>query len=163
MVDFQDNPCGEVSRKECHLLPGKLHRAVMVVLKNKDDQILLAQRAKGKLWEGVWDGTCATHVYPQETNEHAVARALKNELGLNDLTLKYKGKFLYQARWGKVEVEYEVCHLFLGTIDSQPTPNAKEIISLKWMSQKKRLGEVGKNQNLFTPWFLISLKELFPK
>lgn len=150
LVDPKDNPQGKASREECHQLPGKLHRAVMVTLKNGENQILLAQRAKGKLWEGVWDGTCATHVFPDETPKQAARRALEKELNLRNVALEYRGKFLYRARWKEERVEHEVCHLFLGEIAEQPRANPKEVVKTKWVGQSDQL----------TPWFLKALKFL---
>lgn len=160
VVDSQDRPQGEASRQVCHRFPGKLHRAILVILRNKKDQILLAQRAKGKLWGGVCDGTVATHVYPSETSEDSSRRALRKELNLENLRLEYRGKFLYRARWGKEGIEHEVCHLYLGESDESVTVNQNEITDLEWIDQKELMMRVKKNKKVFTPWLLVALSKL---
>lgn len=162
LVDTEDNEVGVAPRQDCHRFPGKLHRAIMVVLKNKDGKILLAKRAKDKLWGGVWDGTIATHVYHGETPEDSSYRALKKELNLENLKLQNQGKFLYQARWGKEGIEHEVCHLFLGKLNTQKVAaNPKEITGLKWVSRSELREKIQKEKESLSPWFLMALQQDF--
>ena len=161
MVDRQDKQIGTAEREECHKLPGKLHRAIMMVVKNKQSfssnkkgEILLARRSENKpLWPGVWDGTIATHVFPGETPEQAARRGLKKELGVSNLSLNNLGNFIYKAKWGNDGVEYEFCHLFLAEAE-ETVPNPEEITETAWVSKDELT-----NYSL-TPWFIESLRFL---
>lgn len=153
LVDRQDKQIGTAEREECHKLPGKLHRAIMVTLKNKKGEILLAKRADKKLFAGLWDGTIATHVFPGETPEQAARRGLKKELGVSNLSLNNLGNFIYKAKWGKNGVEHEYCHIFSGEAN-EIISNSEEISKTVWVTKDELT-----NYSL-TPWFLEALKFL---
>lgn len=154
LVDRKDKKVGIASRKECHHLPGKLHRAIMVVVENEKGQILLARRSKSKrLWPGIWDGTIATHVFFGETIEEAAKRALKKELGLDNLLLTYLGHFIYRAKWDEDGVEYEYCHAFL-TKTREVVLNPEEVSEVAWTSWGKL------TSYSLTSWFFKALKLL---
>ncbi len=154
LVDKEDKEIGFAEREECHKIPGKLHRAILVIVKNDEGQILLARRSLQKtLWPGVWDGTVATHVFPQEKVTEAAARALKMELGIEKISLKHLAHFLYQARWGKEGIEDEFCHLFEAKAN-KVLPQKDEISEIAWV-KKEDLN----NYNV-SPWFLEALKFL---
>lgn len=151
LVDRKDKKVGIASREECHGFPGRLHRAIMVVVKNEKGQILLAKRSKSKrLWTGIWDGTIATHVFPGETKEEAAKRALKKELGLDNLLPTYLGHFIYRAKWDDDGVECEYCHVFL-TKTKEVILNPEEASEVVWVSEERLT-----NYSL-TPWFLKAL------
>lgn len=160
MVNEQDREIGTASREECHKAPGKLHRAILVVVKNKQSfssnkkgKILLARRSENKpLWLGVWDGTIATHVFPGETPEQAARRGLKKELGVSNLSLNNLGNFIYKAKWNNGE-EYEYCHVF--SVEAEEVnPNRNEISEIAWVGKDELT-----NYSL-TPWFLKALEFL---
>lgn len=153
LVDEKDKQIGTASREECHRFPGKLHRAILVVVKNKKGEILLAKRDKRKLFGGLWDGTIATHVLVGETPEQAARRALEKELGVSNLSLNNLGNFIYKAKWGKNGVEDEFCHLFSAEAE-EVIPNLKEISETTWVTKDELT-----NYSL-TPWFLEALKFL---
>jgi len=160
LVDENDRLVGQAERKICHQFPGKLHRAILVVVFDQRGQILLAKRVKGKLWQGIWDGTVATHIFPKESPQQAAKRALSSELGINHLTLKPHHFFVYQAKWKDKGVENEVCHLFTVKVNQPIQANKKEVTTLKWTHPKDLRKEIKKNPADFSPWFLEALKRL---
>lgn len=160
LVDRNDRVVGQRSREEAHQPPGKLHRAVLVVVFNPQGRILLARRGKGKLWEGIWDGTVATHVYPEETPEKTGQRGLLKELGLKNQSLKKHGFFVYRAECDDIGVEYEVCHLFSAETKDSIKANKKEISALRWITKKDLEKEIKKNPSPFSPWLVEALKRI---
>lgn len=160
LVDKNDRVLGQATRKACHQFPGKLHRAVLVLIKDKKERILLAKRGENRLWQGVWDGTVATHVYPEEKPETAAKRGVFKELGLNSLPLKKQGVFVYKARWKSKSIEYEVCHLFSARSEGEVKANKKEIAGLRWTGKEELEKQIKKSPLLFSPWFLKALKLL---
>lgn len=66
-VDEADNVVGSASKYDVHKFNarqprGILHRAFSVFLFNKDDKLLLQQRASGKItFPNVWTNTCCSH------------------------------------------------------------------------------------------------------
>lgn len=67
LVDNRDNITGSRSKYDAHRFnrtqpQGLLHRAFSVFLFNKDNQLLLQQRARSKItFPGVWTNTCCSH------------------------------------------------------------------------------------------------------
>ncbi|MCL4382456.1 MAG: NUDIX domain-containing protein [Patescibacteria group bacterium] len=152
LVDKEDKEVGFAEREETHKIPGKLHRAILVIVKNDRGQILLARRSLEKtLWPGIWDGTVATHVFPREKVTEAAARALKQELGIEKIPLKYLAHFIYQTKWGEEGVEYEFCHL-LEAKSNVAFPQKKEISEIAWVKKEDL------NNYRVSPWFLEALK-----
>lgn len=67
LVDEQDSIIGSANKYKSHKFTaeqpqGLLHRAFSVFLFNKDNKLLLQQRALSKItFPGVWTNTCCSH------------------------------------------------------------------------------------------------------
>lgn len=66
VLDYNDTPVGAGTKKVCHIMDnineGLLHRAFSVFLFNKDNKLLLQQRADEKItFPGMWTNTCCSH------------------------------------------------------------------------------------------------------
>ena len=160
LVDADDNEIGYKSKAECHDNGGILHRAFSVFLFNAEGELLLQQRADGKrLWPGYWSNTCCSHPRRGESMAVATERRLDDELNIAaDLEFIYK--FSYQADFGDLGAEHELCHVFVGRIDSLPRPNDTEIKALRFISADALEAAFEDTPEQFTPWFRLEWQAL---
>jgi isopentenyldiphosphate isomerase len=81
VVDEMDRVTGQLPRREVHRL-GLRHRAVHLLVQNREGKIFLHQRSKTKdLFPGYWDSSAAGHVGAGEDYEGTAVRELEEELG----------------------------------------------------------------------------------
>jgi len=160
LVDSNDNQTGESSKAECHDGAGRLHRAFSLFLFNEAGELLLQQRAPGKrLWPGFWSNSCCSHPRQGETMEIAVVRRLQDELHVQ-ATLEYVYKFSYQAEYEDLGSEHELCHVYLGTLDSEVRRNETEIEAIRYVSANELNEMFRETPKQFTPWFRMEWMRL---
>lgn len=160
LVDSGDRQTGELSKAECHDGAGRLHRAFSLFLFNEEGELLLQQRASGKrLWPGFWSNSCCSHPRHGESMEVAAQRRLLDELHVR-ATLEFVYKFSYQASFGDIGSEHELCHVYLGTLDSEVTRNETEIEALRFVSAGQLEDALRVNPEQFTPWFMMEWQRL---
>jgi isopentenyl-diphosphate delta-isomerase len=153
LVDADDAEIGSLSKAECHDGEGILHRAFSVFLFDKEGRLLLQQRAAGKrLWPLYWSNTCCSHPRRGERIEEAAGRRLHDELHTR-ASLEFVYKFVYQANFGELGSEHELCHVFLGRVEESPFANDTEIAELKFLSPAELKREFDANGEAYTPWF----------
>jgi len=159
-IDKNDNVVGEISKEVAHDDEGILHRAFLVIIFNKKEEILLTKRSKFKrLWPGFWDGSVASHQRKDETLKKAVVRRLKEEVNLRVKKVTRLFKFYYRNAFGKTASEREICHVFKIKIKNKISPDKKEISDFKWINLKEIQKDIKKNPQKYTPWFLIVFKQ----
>ncbi|MBI3859010.1 MAG: isopentenyl-diphosphate Delta-isomerase [Thaumarchaeota archaeon] len=157
LVDERDNQIGTDTRENCHRGPGRRHRAFTVFL-FKDGKVLLQQRSKGKqLWPGAWDVSFTSHVYPEETYQHAAERKAAQELNAKVGSLSDVHSFVYFAPQGDY-AENEFCKLLVGNFDGRISPNPDEIMAVRWASLDEAKADLEKHPESYTPWFRLSLE-----
>lgn len=155
-VDSDDVALFPLSKVECHQGDGVLHRAFSVFLLDpSEERVLLQQRSALKpLWPGFWSNSCCSHPRWMEPLESAVKRRLSEELGVS-ASVRQLHSFIYHAQFENVGAERELCHVFLGTLDSSDVyPCPVEIKAVRWASKHDVDQEVTNQPNTFTPWFL---------
>lgn len=162
LIDGKDNVLGFKEKFATHKIPVPLHRAISIVIFNKDrTKMLITKRASAKpTWGGVWSNSVCTHPYPDETYQKAAERRLVEELGFKT-PLKELSSFTYEAKmdngtWG----EHELDHVFIGTHEGEAKPDPKEISEYKWIRIEELERDIKKNPNIYTPWFKIILEKL---
>ncbi|CCH59261.1 hypothetical protein TBLA_0B04230 [Henningerozyma blattae CBS 6284] len=119
VLDWNDNPIGAATKKDCHLMEninkGLLHRAFSVFMFNGKNELLLQQRATEKItFPNLWTNTCCSH--PLCVDEElggnnflglkdkiqgvkvASIRKLNHELGIKDKQLGTNGEFHFLNR-----------------------------------------------------------------
>ena len=160
LVDADDAEIGSLSKAECHVGAGILHRAFSVFLFDEQGRLLLQQRAAGKrLWPLYWSNTCCSHPRHGESIDEAAGRRLHDELHTHaDLEFVYK--FVYHASFDNLGSEHELCHVFLGTIGDQPVANDTEIAAIKYLSAAELNREFETNGDAYTPWFRMEWQRL---
>lgn len=160
LVDGDDRETGYLSKAECHDGEGVLHRAFSAFLFDENGALLLQQRAASKrLWPGYWSNSCCSHPRRNESMDVATRRRLDDELNV-DAELQYVYKFRYQANFGNLGSEHELCHVYLGRVSRVVQPNQEEIAAIRFVSADELTVELEKNPEAFTPWFRLEWRAL---
>lgn len=153
LVDNDDNETGFLSKALAHDGGGTLHRAFSVFLFNEAGELLLQQRSGSKrLWPRYWSNSCCSHPRRGETMPVATRRRLRDELNV-EIELEYVYKFSYQADFGELGSEHELCHVYLGRISGGLRANDHEIEDIRFLSPADLEAEFESAPDRFTPWF----------
>lgn len=160
LVDRDDNETGHLSKARCHDGDGILHRAFSLFLFDDAGRLLLQQRATGKrLWAGYWSNSCCSHPRRGESMQTATSRRLHDELNVS-AELEFIYKFAYQANFGEIGAEHELCHVFLGRLGGTVRPNSSEIDAVRFIKAGELDHEFGATPERFTPWFKLEWQTL---
>ena len=89
----------------------------------------------------------------------ATRRRLRDELNI-DAELEYVYKFMYQAEFGELGSEHELCHVYLGRVDGAVHANEHEIDSIRFLGAAELESEFEGESGNFTPWFLMEWQSL---
>jgi isopentenyl-diphosphate delta-isomerase len=160
LVDVNDVEIGAMSKAHCHDGDGVLHRAFSLFIFNSKGELLLQQRSANKrLWPLFWSNSCCSHPRTGETMSEAIERRLDEELGIStDLEFVYK--FSYQAAFGDLGSERELCSVFLGRTDRAIQANKSEIAACRFVTAKALQVELAQAGEQFTPWFRQEWEQL---
>lgn len=160
LVDDEDNEVGYQSKWQCHEGDGKLHRAFSIFIFNDNRELLLQQRAGEKpLWPHFWSNSCCSHPRKGERIESAALRRLEEELGIRT-DLKFLFKFKYHARYDESGSENELCSVFIGRSDEEPSVNNTEISDWKFVPLGEVSAELSAHPDLYSPWFKMEWERL---
>ena len=158
LVDEKDNETGIMEKLEAHQ-EGKLHRAVSVFIFNSKNELLLQRRAAGKYHSAnLWTNTCCSHPRIRERVHDAAVRRLYEEMGLK-CVLEEAFSFVYKADLENGLTEHEYDHVFIGTTDDAPAPDAAEVAAWKYMSLDVIDSDIKNDPGKYTEWFKICLKD----
>lgn len=167
-VDSGDAEIGTIEKRDAHLGKGVLHRAFSVFLFNRKGELLVQQRAFGKmLWGGYWSNSVCSHPRAGEELMHAAKRRVQQELNIDSPELTWVYAFQYHAFFEDIGAEHEYCHVFIGRTDKDPAPHPDEIAAWRWVSCDDLKRELNEYPERFTPWFIqevegLSSRGLFP-
>lgn len=157
LVDADDREVGTATKWRAHRT-GRLHRAVSVLLLDSAGRLLLQQRAAHKYHSpGLWSNACCGHPRPGEPPHDAAARRLREELGLS-CALVPSFRFRYRAALGGGMHEHEVDHVFVGTTDADPAPDAAEVAAWRRLTPDALRRRVAEAPTEFTVWFRLLLR-----
>lgn len=161
-VDKKDKVIGFGEKFETHKIPVRRHRAISILIFNKDkSKMLITKRAKAKpTWGDFWSNAVCTHPYPDETYQTAAERRLFEELGIKT-SLKEIFVFDYEAKmengnWGECELD----HVFEGRYEGKIDPNPNEIEDYEWILLEELKSDVKADSKKYTPWFEIILRKI---
>lgn len=162
LVDEKDQVVGLGEKYETHKIPVKLHRAISILIFNKDkSQMLITKRALAKqTWGGFWSNAVCSHPYPEETYQEAAERRLFEELRIKTmlkeiLVFDYKAKMKNEV-WGECELD----HVFEGRYEGRIGPDPNEIKDYKWILLGELRNDIENNSEKYTPWFKMILDRL---
>jgi len=160
LVDTNDVEIGAMSKARCHDGEGVLHRAFSAFIFNSNGELLLQQRSANKrLWPLFWSNSCCSHPRAGETMCEAIDRRLDEELGIAS-ELEFIYKFSYQASFGDLGSERELCSVFLGRTDQTILANQNEIAACRFVSEDELIAEFAQAGDQFTPWFRQEWEQL---
>jgi isopentenyl-diphosphate delta-isomerase len=134
---------GVAPKASVHHAHTPLHLAFSAYLFDADDRLLLTRRALDKrTFPGVWTNSVCGHPAPGERLEEAVRRRAADELGLEvrDLRLVLP-RFAYRAEMDGI-VEWEMCPVLVGHVDSDPSPEPGEVADFEWIDWSAFVGQL---------------------
>lgn len=159
LVDSHDRPIGTCPKLAAHL-EGRLHRAISVLVSDRDRRLLLQRRAFSKYHSaGLWSNTCCTHPRPGESPAAAAHRRLREEMGF-DCDLECSGSIIYRAVLPGGLVEHELDHVFTGQFAGRPAVNPAEVAGWRWVGVTKLMAERRSRSRYYTAWFWLVLQHL---
>lgn len=185
-VDEQDNVLGPISKGESHAMDSIrrsiYHRALSLLVFDKQDRFLLTQRAACKItFPNYYTNACCSHPQYNELEleddgdaigvKRATIRRSSFELGtqIGDIQaheLKLVNKLAYRAesdggQWGEAEIDY----IFILHKDIAIKPNPDEVQSYRYVTREEMrdvLDNSHKHDIKVTPWVrLLSRDFLF--
>lgn len=86
--------------------------------------------------------------------ETATRRRLSDELNA-DAELEFVYKFRYQANFGDLGSEHELCHVYLGRLQHEVTVNDEEIADIRFIAAQDVASELSRDPDRYTPWFKL--------
>jgi 16S rRNA (adenine1518-N6/adenine1519-N6)-dimethyltransferase len=162
VADEKDDIIGEALKSECHE-KGLWHRGVAIIVKNKQNKILIQKRSPYK--EKRPNLLCISasgHVLKGETYEQAAKRELQEELGII-ASLKLIGSLPISLKWSEKDIEKEHTRLFICQWDKELKFQESEITWIKFLSQKEIQNILNKEPEKFNPSSIIEFKRYFQK
>lgn len=160
LVDANDVATGTLDKAACHDGNGVLHRAFSLFVFDGDGRLLLQQRSAAKrLWPLYWSNSCCSHPRAGETMEVATARRLKDELNIRS-ALEFVYKFTYQASYGGLGAEHELCWVYLGRTNETVVANRNEIAATRFLTADELRHALVDEPESFTPWFKLEWQRL---
>jgi len=151
VVDENDQVINTRPRPEIHAL-GLIHRAVHILVFNKQNQLFLQKRSiKKDLNKGLWDTSAAGHVDVGEDYTASAIRETAEELGINiESSLKFLFKLSPTPQLGMEFIQVYRCH-HTGPFSL----NTEEIDEGRWLSEKDISTRVEKDDKSLTEAFKI--------
>lgn len=154
LVDEAGRRTGTALRSQVHTTHTPLHRAFSVYLFDGDGRTLITRRALSKVaWPGVWSNSCCGHPRPGESMTEAITRRVGEELGLHvrDLVVLLPD-FRYRAVDVSGVVEHEVCPVYWGRVDEEPSPDPDEVMDHAWVPWVDAVDALTRAPQVFSPW-----------
>jgi isopentenyl-diphosphate delta-isomerase len=160
LVDDDDREIGFRPKAECHQGRGLLHRAFSVFLFNEQGELLLQKRSAQKpLWPLYWSNSCCSHPRESESVEQAGRRRIREELNL-DCDVQFLYKFKYQASFGNLGSEHELCHVFFGFTADEVIAHPDEIAEWRYVNPDALTREIAADGDRFTPWLKMEWERI---
>ena len=158
LVNENNEVLGTMPKLEAHE-KGVLHRAISILIFNKEGEMLVQQRAKTKYhWPLIWSNAVCSHPRENEDFEAAAIRRLKEELNIS-CSLNEIYRFIYKAKdseTGLIEHEYDV--VYSGEYNGDIRFNEEEVNAIEWTSIKKLNEQIALFPEKYSFWFKEILK-----
>lgn len=159
LVDKKNNKVGLESKEKAHIHPTPLHRAISVVIFDRDMMLIQKRSASKPTWPGYWANACCTHPRDGESNLACAARRMKEEMGFST-AVREKLEFIYKAKYDERYGEHELDTVLVGEYSGPITPDDREVAEYKWVKISELEKDVKRNPNKYAPWFKIILRKL---
>lgn len=153
LVDECNNILGTQDKLIAHNATTKLHRGFSVFLFNSNKELLIQRRSNTKkTWGGFWSNSFCGHPQIHETDEQAIYRHAKFELGIGTLQkLYFISEYRYKFSLDNI-LENEICPIYLAITDDVVTLNIQEVSEIKFLDWTAFNLYLQKHANKFTPW-----------
>jgi isopentenyl-diphosphate delta-isomerase len=160
LVDASNRVVGHEDKERCHDGAGIRHRALSVFLFNSRGDVLLQRRAaKKRLWPGFWSNSCCSHPRRGESVTTAARRRLEQELGVRT-SAKLLFRFEYQAPFGSIGSEHELCAVLVAHSDAPVRANPDEVASWCFVSPTEIDRRLRRSPHTHTPWMHLEWQRL---
>lgn len=162
IVDERDTIIGYEEKMKVHIEKIR-HRAFSVLLYNDNGECLIHQRNLEKYHSpGLWTNACCSHQLEKDQSiKEAAYRRVREELGINVLSLEEIGVLTYCASFDNGLTENEIDHVFKGVYNGPIPFNPEEVHDVKWIEIGALKAWIDKSPEDFTVWFkLLVEKEL---
>ena len=147
LVDESGKVIGTATRKECHSGTFWLHPVVHLHLFNNKGELYLQKRAMTKdVQPGKWDTAVGGHVDAGETILEALAREVREELGVIDADMKPLFVYPYRST-----TEYELVNAYYTIYNGEIFPDPSEVDEGRFWSLDEIREAMGKD--ILTPNF----------
>ena len=156
LVDLDDRETGYGEKLDVHR-GGLLHRAFSVFLFD-GGSVLVQRRAEGKYHSaGLLANTCCSHPRAGETVTDAAARRLRQECGIEGVSLREAGRFVYRAVFPNGLTEFEMDHVLVGEYAGPFTPNPEEVSELRRVPLDELKQDMLSSPEKYAAWFFTAL------
>ncbi|ENT4821234.1 TPA: isopentenyl-diphosphate Delta-isomerase [Citrobacter farmeri] len=157
LLDAQDTPSGTLEKYSAHTVNTPLHLAFSSWLFNAEGQLLVTRRSLAKkAWPGVWTNSVCGHPQQGESDEEAIIRRCRHELGveITSLTPVYPA-FRYRATDPSGIVENEVCPVYAARVIGELRVNCDEVMDYQWSNLEDVLCAIRMTPWAFSPWMVM--------
>jgi isopentenyl-diphosphate Delta-isomerase len=160
-LDADARPVGTMDKLAAHGAPGHRHLAFSVLLRDRSGRVLLQRRADSKHhFAGAWANSCCSHPRPGEDLGVAVARRVREELGVESVGLEPHAAFWYRAEdpnSSLTEHEYDIVVRGILEDPAALDPDPAQISDLRWMDAATAVDGLRAEGALVAPWLPLVL------
>lgn len=162
LLDDRLQPIGQLPKSQVHHAATPLHLAFSCYIFDGSGAVLMTRRAVTKrTWPGVWTNTCCGHPLPGEASADAVARRLREELGLRLVRSAVAlPDFRYRAVAADGLVENEFCPVLVGTVDGEPRLDPSEVLEYQWAPWRDIVTLAKTAPWAVSPWSALQIPQL---
>ena len=162
LLDDRLQPIGQLPKSQVHHAATPLHLAFSCYIFDGSGAVLMTRRAVTKrTWPGVWTNTCCGHPLPGEASADAVARRLREELGLHLVrSAVVLPDFRYRAVAADGLVENEFCPVLVGTVDGEPRLDPSEVLEYQWVPWPDVVTLAETAPWAISPWSALQIPQL---
>jgi len=155
IVDETGKVTGSATRGECHNGSLLLHPVVHLHVFNSKGELYLQKRPEWKdIQPGKWDTAVGGHIDYGETQEQALKREVREELGIVDFTPEQMGMYVFESKR-----ERELVYVHRTTYDGPVSPSKDELDGGRFWTVEEIRAAMGKE--VLTPNFESEFKRFF--